>query len=127
MDNVINFPKRYSEDGKFVPNNIEEIDNRIEMVKHHHIQETLSTVVPMLFANLEAAGFDFSDDSEESVMDGAFLVESIRALLCKHHGLEHPFQEVAQNIFTQDSDHEGMLKVVESLNIKFKDVEKGTS
>ena len=35
-----------------------------------HINETLSTVVPMLFNNMEIAGFDFSVEDEDDDEDG---------------------------------------------------------
>lgn len=127
MDNVVQFPRKKLSDDKFVPTSEEEIFDRIEGLKQHHIHETLATVIPMLFANLEAAGFDFMDETDENFKDGAFIVESVRALLCKQHGLYHPFQEIAENVFLPDTDHEGMLKVVETLNINLKEAEKGNS
>lgn len=127
MDNIIQFPRKNGEEDRFLPTSEEEISSKVELLKYHHIHETLATVIPMLFANLEVAGFDCSDDTDENIKDGAFVVEAIRSILCKYHGIDHPFQEIAQNVFLPDIDHEGMLKVVEELNIKFKDAEKGNS
>lgn len=127
MDNIIQFPRKYSGEENLLPTSEEEVNSKIDLLKYHHIHETLATVIPMLFANLEVAGFDCNDESEENLKDGAFVVEAIRSILCKHYGLDHPFQEIAQNVFLPDIDHEGMLKVVEELNIKFKDAEKGNS
>lgn len=127
MDNIIQFPRKNGMEDKFLPTSEEEINSKIDLLKYHHIHETLATVIPMLFSNLEAAGFDCSDDTDENLKDGAFVVEAIRSILCKYHGIDHPFQEIAQNVFLPDIDHEGMLKVVEELNIKFKDAEKGNS
>lgn len=127
MDNVVQFPRKNVSVDKFIPTNEEEIIDKIETLKHHHIHETLATVIPILFANLEAAGFDLMDDEDQNFKDGAFIVESIRALLCKQHGVYHPFQEIAANVFLPDTDQEGMLKVVESLNLNLNATEKGNS
>ena len=131
MDNVIQFPK-HNVQGKFVPTDESQIQDRMLYLKHHHINETLSNVIPMLFTQLEAAAFDFGieDDSEDAYLrDGAFVVEAVRALLCRYHGLEHPFCELSQAVFTPVDAPEGGLKVVDNLNITFKnpELEKGSS
>jgi hypothetical protein len=132
MDNVIQFPKS-NVSGKFIPTDESQIEDRMLYLKHHHINETLANVIPMLFTQLEAAAFDFGIDEDDSgdayLKDGAFVVEAVRALLCRYHGLEHPFRELSDAVFTPDGAPEGGLKVVDSLNITFKnpELEKGNS
>lgn len=121
MDNVIKFPRNYN--GKFSPVNESDVEDKVISLKHHHINETLATVIPNLFMSLDAAGFDFGiDDGQEDVYirDGAFLVEAVRSLLCKYHGLEHPFNTLAQEVFTTEGVEYGSLKIVEELNLKLK-------
>lgn len=113
-NNVIQFP--------VINNNIvnhEDIDNNMLLIKLNHINETLSVVLPLIFNNLELAGFqlDPSVESENiNIKDGTLIVESIRSLLCKYYGLYHPFQDIAENIFMDDED----LTIVDNINIKFK-------
>jgi hypothetical protein len=110
------------------------VDEKIAQVKNHHINETLQAVVPILFSYLESAGFDFNvDDEEEDAMndpnikDAAFIVESIRSILCKHHGMDHPFQQISEHIFEPDLTNEGVFSLAKKINITFKSLEKGNS
>lgn len=121
MDNIIKFPR--NPNSKFNPVNESEIEDKMISLKHHHVSEAIATIIPNLFVSLDAAGFDFGiEDSEEDVYirEGAFIVESIRALLCKFHGLEHPFQVLAKTVFTTDGVEPGGLRIVDELNVKLK-------
>jgi len=123
--NVIKFPTNNT---RIVP--IDEIDiaTNIKMVKINHINETLTTIIPMLFTNIELAGFSISldeDEIDDNLKDGALIVESIRSLLCKMHDLEHPFQKLADDIFIQSEDDIDELTMREKLNITL--YEKGDS
>lgn len=121
MDNVIKFPR--NPNSKFNPVDESEIEDKMISLKHHHISEALGTIIPNLFVSLDAAGFDFGIEEDEEdiyIRDGAFLVESVRALLCKFHGLEHPFNTLAQEVFTSEGVEPGSLKIVDELNIKLK-------
>lgn len=122
-NNVVAFPKQYN--GPAVPS-LDEIVENTDMMKHFHIQETINNVIPMLFNQLDIAGFEFDDEeeatSEESLKEGAFIVESLRALMCRHYGIYHPFQEVWNNMFIPDITPQGepMLRIVDKINIEFK-------
>ena len=117
-DNVIQFPQRSKSP---VPKDVTEIKLNMNMIKHNHINETLTTIIPLLFTNIELAGFDLGmeegDDEQEDVniKDGALIVESIRSLLCKLHEMRHPFQELSESIFVEDPD--GGMKLVDKLKI----------
>jgi hypothetical protein len=129
MDNVIKFPKSNS-NTKFIPLDESEVDDRMSFLKHYHINETLANVIPQLFTQLEAAAFDFGieEDQEDAyIKDGAFIVEAVRALLCKYHGMEHPFTELANSVFTDEGAEIGTLRVVDSIDLKFRNPEKGNS
>jgi hypothetical protein len=119
-NNVIQFPKKNNNQNREEAV-IEEITRNVEMMKHYHIQETISNLAPIIFNNLEVAGFNISDEeSAEVLRDGAFIVEAIRSILCKHYNIYHPFQQIADNIFEKDDQEEGVLRIVEDLNLKLK-------
>ena len=119
-NNVIQFPKQNNNQNRDEVV-IEEITRNVEMMKHYHIQETISNLAPIIFNNLEVAGFGISDDEDPEILrDGAFIVESIRSILCKHYDIYHPFQQIADNIFEPDTEEEGVLRIVEKLNLKLK-------
>lgn len=120
MDNVIQFPKKRNDLGA-APLEMEDVENKILNLRHHHINETLATVIPNLFAALESSGFITEDigETDEDIKDGAFIVEAIRSLLCKHYGLSHPFQQIADKVFAIVQDGEDTkFVVVDKLNIK---------
>lgn len=122
-NNVIQFPKKNNNINRDDVA-IEEIARNVTMMKHYHIQETIANLAPIIFNNLEIAGFGISDDEDtEIVRDGAFIVEAIRSILCKHYGIYHPFQQIADNIFEPDDEEEGALRIVEKLNLKLKKTE----
>lgn len=125
MDNVIKFPSR----GKFTgqqssPINDEEVLTNVSMVKINHVNETLATIVPMLFNNMELAGFDFSvedENDDENIKDGSFIVESIRSMLFKHYGIKHPFQDIANSVFVRQKD--GTYSLTKRLEVDIIDIE----
>ena len=126
MDNVIQFPKT-NINPAFVPNDLEEIDERMQMIKFQHIIETLEVILPMLFQQIETAGFNINNEEEDSLKDGAFVIEAIRSFLCKTHGIDHPFQTIAEEVFQRTS--ETTFKIIDKLNVTLKEdmMEKGTS
>ena len=122
MDNVIQFPKKNTND-KFVPNDLEEIEERMEDLKLVHIQETLLPILHNLFSNLSVAGFDFGVEEGEDdpfLKDGALVVESLKAMLCKHHGIDHPLSIIAESLFIPNDDEPGTYKIPENISISIK-------
>lgn len=117
-NNVVTFPKPYS--GPNASISAEEIVKNVEMMKHYHIQETISNLAPIIFNNLEIAGFGVSDEESLDLKDGAFIIESLRSIMCKHYGIYHPFQQISENVFFPDTTEEGALRIADSLNIELK-------
>ncbi len=116
-DNVVRFPKTSTRKEP----DLEEIQANLEMMKLYHIQETIQILVPIVFTQLGIAGFDLDEDEDvEELKDGAFLLEALRSIMCKHYGIYHPFQEVAESIFSPDKEDIGALKIADSLQIDFK-------
>lgn len=122
-NNVVHFPKPYQ--GPSINGNTKEnIETNIEMMKHFHVQETISTVIPILFAQLEISGFPIDEENDKfDIKDSIFIVETLRAILCKYYGIDHPIQRVIENIFEGEVES-GMLKITKNLNIEFKNTEE---
>jgi hypothetical protein len=122
MTNVIQFPKKnaHAKDKDEVSLQ-EEIDLRMNTVKYGHINQTLETIIPMLFNNIDLAGFqivpEYPEDDDPYIRDNALIVESIRSLLCKCYGLTHPFQDLAEKLFEPNED--GSFTLTKNLNMDF--------
>lgn len=114
-NNVISFPNQSKQI------TVEEIDDRIEMVKLYHIQETVSAIVPSLFNQLEIAGFNIDEESGQGLKNGAFLIETLRSIMCEQYGIYHPFQTITQNVFIPDDTDLSSLQIAEKLNISLKE------
>lgn len=124
--NVIQFPKK----SKLSPPEISptEVISNVNMIKYHHIEETLNTIVPMLFTNIELAGFSIAvddDEEDQNIKNGALIVESIRALMCKLHNVPHPFINLADSIFIDTG--EGSLELIKQLQLKMHEEEDSES
>jgi len=105
-NNVIEFPNKNKQlTGE--PKDMIEVTLNVNQIRFNHINETLQAVVPMIFSNIELAGFDFipnEDDEDPNIKDGALLVECLRSMLCKHYNIEHPLQRVAEELFIRQDD-----------------------
>ncbi len=126
-NNVLIFPKK-STNAKDIKK-LEEVQYNLEMMRHYHIQETILNLAPIIFNQLDIAGFGLDEEVHDDVKDGAFIVEALRSMMCKYYGIYHPFQDVAEKIFSEEEEEKGVFKIVEKLNIKFKksDFSKGDS
>jgi hypothetical protein len=122
-NNVVIFPKQ-NLNVKIPEFSIEEINHNVEMMKHYHIQETLANLIPIIFNQLEIAGFNISDEENEDIKDGAFVVESLRSIMCKYYNIYHPFQKIADSVFVPDKEEIDSLKITDSLNIELKNISK---
>ena len=126
MDNIIKFPesKIKRQNG---PNSVEEIDDKVNILKEHHINETISVIMPLLFSSLDSAGFSFDEEGiADTIKDGALLLESLRSIMYKYYGIPHPFQLIAENIFIEDPEAgENAYKLADALNIVIKEKENG--
>lgn len=119
-NNVITFPKKKKQSSNAKETSAEEIHHNLEMMRHYHIQETVLNLAPLIFNHLDIAGFGLSDEIDEDIKDGAFIIEALRSMMFKHYDMYHPFQDIANNIFKEDKDPEGSFKIVDSINLTFK-------
>jgi len=122
-NNVVVFPKTFVHAKE--QKQLEEIQHNLDMMKHYHIQETLTNLAPLIFNQLDIAGFGLTDDLDEDIKDGAFIVESLRSIMCKHYGVFHPFQIIADNIFEEnEKDPEGAYRIVDKIELNLKESEE---
>lgn len=122
-NNVVIFPKENKNIKKIIT--IDEINKNVEQMSLFHIQETITSLVPIIFTQMEIAGFNASDeDIEADIKDGAFLVEALRSLLCKHYGIYHPFQRLSQEIFNEHPDEDDVLRIVDEITIDLREDEE---
>lgn len=122
-NNIVVFPKSYVHPSD--QQKLEDIQHNLEMMKQYHIQETITNLAPMIFNQLDIAGFGIiEEDIDEDIKDGAFIIEALRSLMCKHYGIYHPFQLLAENVFSVNEDEEGVFKIVDSINIDLKEPEE---
>lgn len=117
-NNVITFPKKNNNLSK--TKTVEEINQNLEMMNHYHIQETISNIAPMIFNQLEISGFSVSDEEPLGIKYGAFIIESLRSIMCSHYDLYHPFQRIADSVFIDNLEEHGTLKIVEKLDLDLK-------
>jgi hypothetical protein len=125
-NNVIKFPSKGNFSQAQAAPNPQELALNVSMVKYNHINEVLETIIPMLFNNMELAGFQIvpQNDEEEdpNIKDGALIVESIRSLMCKYYGMQHPFQDLAESLFNPNQD--GSFALTKKLEMDFSTFEE---
>lgn len=125
--NIIQFPNA----GRYVSPEImtnEDVLLNVASVKYNHVNETLATVIPILFSNIEMAGFDLSvGDEEDDAMlkDGTFIVEAVRSLLCKYHKIYHPFQDLANESLIKVEEDDTFI-IADEIDVTFKKPQKGS-
>lgn len=122
-NNVVVFPKENKNIKKMI--SIEEINKNVEQMSLFHIQESIASLVPIIFTQMDIAGFSPTDEQiEEDIKDGAFLVEALRSMMCKHYGIYHPFQRLADGIFKDHPDEDGVLRIVDEIEMDLREDEE---
>jgi hypothetical protein len=95
QNNVVLFPKSRSLQTELT---IEQIQDNKELIRQIHIEETIETVVPFLFDNIDTMGFNLSK-KPELAKEMNLVIESVNCLLRRYYEMEHPLQGVATDIF----------------------------
>jgi len=122
-NNIVAFPKKNS--SRETPQQkLEDIQHNVEMMRHYHIQETISHLTPIIFNHLDIAGFGLSEEEDDDIKDGALIVESLRSYMLKYYDMHHPFQIVAENVFIPDNTQEGAFKISDTLVVDLKTPEE---
>lgn len=96
-DNVVQFPR---EKRGGPPQNLDEVKNNLETVRHIHVEETLSLLAGVMFDNLALAGFNFNPDDNSYTKDVALTFEAMKSMMYKYHNMEYPMQDIADELFT---------------------------
>lgn len=118
-NNIVAFPKKNS--SRETPQQkLEDIQHNVEMMRHYHIQETISHITPIIFNHLDIAGFGLSEEEDDDIKDGALIVEALRSYMLKYYDMYHPFQIISENVFLTDKDQEGALKIADTLVVELK-------
>jgi hypothetical protein len=119
-NNIINFPTNSNPNRKV--SSRKEAENSLEETKQYYIQQTLNFLTPIIFSQLEIAGFAPDDpDDLFTIKEGAFILESLRSRMYSHYGLYHPLQKVVNKFFVPDKSEEGLLTITDRLSINFKE------
>ena len=81
-NNVLMFPEdRMKKDSS--PQTIEDVEEKVDDFKRIHIQDSLETLIPLLFNQIHILGFEPSDDESTYIKEGSLVVESIRSFMSK--------------------------------------------
>ena len=110
-NNVIQFPKTNVNTNNISNPTIEDINKNIEQTKFYHIQETMQSVLPLIFNQIEVAGFAFQNGNIETEKHTAFMIEGIRSFLCHYYKIYHPFQDIYNDVFSVVSEEENIFKL----------------
>lgn len=125
-NNIINFPNPSLKRRKKIINqhlriNENQILNRTELLRGYHINDTVNTLIPILFNQIELAGFELNpqeEDSNVNIKDGTLIIEAVRSLLCKHYGIFHPFQILVEKMIK--INEENGFELVNNLKVNLK-------
>jgi len=113
-NNIIQFPKTPKNTNNLT---VETVKSNIDDVKQFHINETISAIIPSMLQQMSLAGFDIAEEENDvTIKDGAFLVEAMKSMLCRHYNIFHPFQKIADSIFV-DENNDGSLEMVNEISI----------
>jgi hypothetical protein len=99
--NVIQFPR----DSTWCePLTLEEIRPSIEAIRYTHVECCLEAVADVIVSSLAAARFMVDEDP--FAKDMALVYTALRSAMMKAKGLRHPFQGIADKLFTCHEDGE---------------------
>ncbi len=98
------------------PMSIEDVDERINVIRQYHVEETTQTMIEVVFHNLMLAGFNVNTNNENLHKDIFMFVESLKSLLLKTYSTQHPLQTVADIVFQKSEDGTFKLKIPEVVN-----------
>lgn len=104
-NNIIAFPEEaivYKSEDILIDSKISEesIKERLYALKYMHIDESVEYIFPPFFTQLSVLGFHIT--GEEYKKENGFIVEAVRAVLLKKHGIYHPIQTIIDNIFIEE-------------------------
>lgn len=102
MNNVVKFPGIFHHRPGNTPPSIEEIKIAKQDVSTFHVEEASADLIEYILTTLPVYGFNFNEDvTNDYSKNIGLMIESLRALLFKYHGIEHPLHVIAQEMFTE--------------------------
>lgn len=107
-DNVIAFPK--AKRGS-PPASLEEVLQSVESSRKEHIEFIVDDVMTFAFGRAIDEGFNLGD--EKCCKNTALVVESLRAVLYKTVGINHPLHTAAETIFVSEEEAVSIVQGVD--------------
>jgi len=102
-NNIIEFPLEISRNIRNIPQlNKEQVDEHVLYLKNYVVDEVLTVIVQSVYNQLAISGHEIN---EYTMKDGALIVEAIRSIIQKNHGISHEFQNLAEEMFTKDENN----------------------
>jgi hypothetical protein len=102
-DNVVLFPKIKKDTP---PQTIEEMDKKIKDYKVDYSIEFCERLVNYILNEMIRDGVDFENRSIEFVPHITMIMESLLSLHLKANNIEHPLQEMSEEMFSDDEENE---------------------
>ncbi len=122
-NNIIMFPIEKITDpshtalaDKIVPQTVDEIKDVTYFLRTKKVEEIMEVILPLVSQGFTAYGINFNGTKD--IKHCAFMCESIRSLIHRHFGIDHPIQNLAENVFNISSDGKVSIKSLNVKNIK---------
>lgn len=90
-----------------LPEAVGEIKDVYHLLKIKKVDDMMQILLPLMSQGFLAFGVQLHNSKNV-----AFMFETIRSVLHAHFGLEHPFQNLADNLFRVDEHGNMLLKPV---------------
>lgn len=98
-NNIIPFP-RSNKDAP--PQTMEALFEKIGEVKSSHIDYLLNEIIPSTLYFLEDEGFPVNLEENELYIN--FAIETLKSAILNSIGMEHPFQQLAEDVFSMSDE-----------------------
>ena len=106
-DNVLNFPRPYIGP----PKNEDDLTINLEVMKDDYMEHVAEFLSSIIFHQLEIGGFD---TSEKVGQDLTLIHQSLKSLMSRCYGIEHPLQQFADMLYTETKDIIVVTKIDEN-------------
>lgn len=98
MGEIYEFPKNKD---VTKPTSHSEFNDSIEQFRMGYIDDVSEFLLNVIMSEITRGGFSVSEEDTDDVV---LILESIRSLMMKKQGFDHPLQEVAQNVESSFND-----------------------
>ena len=108
-EKIIPFPNSNKFRPQNAPPTVETITEHNTNLKLTHVNQTLEFLNELLLDQLEIGGFQFDYEDSGLIKDVALVSESIRALLHKYYGMEHPLHKVSESLYEINNNDDTVI------------------